>query len=267
MRSRLLGTEPVDPLKEFADERVRQIENIRKDEAFNKLSREWTISSAEKRYFYNFDWLGRPIIQYPQDIVAIQEIIWRTKPDLIIETGIAHGGSLALSASMLALLDLSEGKNFQAQDSPQFRRMVLGIDIDIRPHNRVALERHPLAPWMELLEGSSTSQEIVERVRDRAKSFPKVMVLLDSMHTHDHVLAELEAYGDLVSRGNYLVVFDTFVEDLPADFYPDRPWGVGDNPRTALNQWLESHGDFEVDLTVDTKLQISVAHAGYLRRN
>jgi cephalosporin hydroxylase len=262
----MLGVEPVDPLREFAAERALQIKSIRNDEAFNKLSHDWTIASAERRYFYNFDWLGRPIIQYPQDIVAVQEIIWRTKPDLIIETGIAHGGSLALSASMLALLDLADGKNLQTQEPLGSRRMVLGIDIDVRPHNRSALEKHPLAPWMEFLEGSSTSQNIVNQVREIAKPYPKVMVLLDSMHTHDHVLAELEAYGDLVSPGNYLVVFDTFVEDLPADFYPDRPWTVGDNQRMALNQWLKSNHDFEVDLEMDAKLQISVAHAGYLLR-
>ncbi len=214
-------------------------------------------ASIAPRYSYNFEWLGRPIIQYPQDMVAMQEIIWRVKPDLIVETGIAHGGSLIFSAAMLEL-NAACGGNPDAS--------VLGIDIDIRAHNREAIEAHPMFRRIAMLEGSSVEDAIVDQVRAAAKDKGSVLVCLDSNHTHDHVLAELEAYAPLVTVGSYCVVFDTIVEDLPDDLYPDRPWSRKANPKTAVHQWLPDHPEFEIDKAIDEKLLISVAPDGYLKR-
>ena len=218
-------------------------------------------SSIDGRYSYNFKWLDRPVIQYPQDIVAFQELISQVKPDLILETGIAHGGSLVLSASMLCLLDVMEGL-----DPRQSPRKVVGVDIDIRPHNRKALDEHPLRFKMELIEGSSIDPDIIQQVRSHADGVERVLVSLDSNHTHEHVLGELNAYADLVSVGSYCIVFDTVVEDLPAGSFPDRPWDVGNNPKTAVYEWLKSHPEFEIDKDIDNKLLISVAPDGYLKR-
>ena len=224
-------------------------------------AREFFEASIGDRYSYNFSWLGRPIIQYPQDIVAFQELVFNVRPDLIVETGIAHGGSLVLSASLLALLDVMDGL-----DPRQSKRKVVGVDIDIRPHNRQALDQHPLRFKMELIQGSSIEPSIIEQVRSHAKDCSKILVALDSNHTHDHVLAELNAYADLTSIGSYCIVFDTCVEDLPAGSSLDRPWDVGNNPKTALHQWLKSHPEFEIDKDIDNKLLISVAPDGYLKR-
>ncbi|MDW5315315.1 cephalosporin hydroxylase family protein [Rhizobium sp. PL01] len=214
-------------------------------------------ASIEPRYSYNFSWLGRPIIQYPQDIVAMQQIIWDTQPDLIIETGIAHGGSLIFSAAMLEL-NAACGGNPDAS--------VIGIDIDIREHNRTAIEAHPMFRRISMIEGSSIDPAVVEQVRAAAKDKKSVLVCLDSNHTHDHVLAELEAYADLVTVSNYCVVFDTVIEDLPAGSYPDRPWDKGANPKTAVHHWLKSHPEFTIDKSIDEKILISVAPDGYLKR-
>ncbi|MEA3642372.1 MAG: cephalosporin hydroxylase family protein [Lamprobacter sp.] len=216
---------------------------------------------------YNFFWQGRPIIQYPQDMMAMQELIWRIKPDLIIETGIAHGGSLIFSASMLALLEycdaVEQGKTL---DPTRPQRQVIGLDIDIRAHNRAAIEAHPMASRIQMIQGSSIAPEIIEQVRAAAQGHERILVCLDSNHTHDHVLAELEAYAPLVTPGSYCVVFDTIIEDLPADLFPDRPWGPGDNPKTAVHEYLKTHPEFEIDKQIDHKLLISVAPDGYLRR-
>lgn len=223
--------------------------------------------STQPKYSYNFAWLGRPIIQYPQDIVAMQELIWAIRPDLVIETGIAHGGSLIFSASMLALLDMTDAiASGTTLDPKVSRRKVLGIDIDIRAHNRAAIEAHPLASRIQMIQGSSIAPDVVEQVRQVAAQHARVLVCLDSNHTHDHALAELEAYAPLTSVGSYCVVFDTVIEDLPAGMYPDRPWGPGNNPKTAVRQYLESHPEFEIDRQIDHKLLISVAPDGYLKR-
>jgi cephalosporin hydroxylase len=227
-----------------------------------KTASDFLLQSINDRYSYNFSWLTRPIIQYPQDIVAFQELISQVKPDLILETGIAHGGSLVLSASLLCLLDVMEGL-----DPRQSPRKVVGVDIDIRPHNRKALDEHPLRFKMELIEGSSIDSDIIKQVRSHADGVQRVMVSLDSNHTHEHVLAELNAYADLVSVGSYCIVFDTVVEDLPAGSFPDRPWDLGNNPKTAVHEWLKSHPEFEIDKDIDNKLLISVAPDGYLRRS
>lgn len=214
-------------------------------------------SSIRAGYSYNFSWMGRPVIQYPQDLVAMQEIIWRVQPDLIIETGIAHGGSLIFSAAMLEL-NAACGGPADAK--------VLGLDIDIRAHNRQAIEAHPMSRRISMIEGSSTAPEVIEQVRRFASGKKSVLVCLDSNHTHAHVLAELEAYAPLATVGSYCVVFDTIVEDLPKEMYPDRPWGPGDNPKTAVHEYLKTHPEFEIDRAVDNKLMISVAPDGYLKR-
>ncbi len=237
------------------------------DMALRAASLQWNIDTAHYRYTYNFKALGRPIIQFPQDMVAIQELIWQIKPDIVIETGIAHGGSLILSASMLALLDYCDAvESGQPLDPKAARRRVLGIDIDIRAHNREAIEAHPMAHRIDMLQGSSIAPEIVAEVRQRARGHERVLVILDSNHTHEHVLAELEAYASLVSRGSYCVVFDTVIEDLPAGMYPDRPWDVGDNPKTAVREFLSRNSDFVVDEDIEAKLLVTVAPGGYLRR-
>jgi cephalosporin hydroxylase len=226
-----------------------------------KTASDFVLQSINDRYSYNFSWLTRPIIQYPQDIVAFQELVSQVKPDLILETGIAHGGSLVLSASLLCLLDVMEGL-----DPRQSPRKVVGVDIDIRPHNREALDEHPLRFKMELIEGSSIDPAIIQQARSHADGVERVLVSLDSNHTHEHVLAELNAYADLVSVGSYCIVFDTVVEDLPVGSFPDRPWDVGNNPKTAVHEWLKSHPEFEIDKDIDNKLLISVAPDGYLKR-
>jgi cephalosporin hydroxylase len=252
---------------EFEKEVVARIAEMRTDRPLVDAAKAFMLASTPPKYSYNFFWLGRPIIQYPQDIVAVQELIWAVKPDLIVETGIAHGGSLVMSASMLALLDvcdaLAGGKVFNPAAS---RRKVVGIDVDIRAHNRAAIEAHPLAAYIEMIEASSTAPEIVERVGRLAQGYERVLVFLDSNHTHAHVLAELEAYAPLVTKGSYCIVFDTIVEDLPKSMYPNRSWGPGDNPKTAVRTYLRAHPEFEVDASIHDKLQITVAPEGYLRR-
>lgn len=248
-----------DPIEMFRRECAQEIVEQGRNGEVRALSDSWIAHPALHRYSYHFSWLGRPIIQHPQDVMAMQEIVFATKPDLIIETGIAHGGSLIFHASMLELNALCGG--------PQDAR-VLGIDIDIREHNRAALEAHPL--WkrgrISMLEGSSIDPGVIADVHARAASFRNVMVVLDSNHTHDHVLAELEAYAPLVPVGGWCIVFDTIVERMPPDAYPDRPWGRGNNPMTAADAFLGRHPEFEADTSIDDKLLISVAPRGYLRR-
>ncbi|MGA8148087.1 MAG: cephalosporin hydroxylase family protein [Gallionellaceae bacterium] len=237
------------------------------------------VDSLDDKYSYNFSWLSRPIIQYPQDVVAMQELIWQIKPDLIIETGIAHGGSLIFSASMLALLDMADAIESGATINPkESRRKVLGIDIDIRAHNRAAIEAHPMASRIQMIQGSSIAPESIEQVRAVAGNFSRVLVCLDSNHTHDHVLAELEAYAPLTSKESYCVVFDTIVEDMPEGIFQNRPWGKGNNPKTAVWEFLRRLKDegrtatdgeplkFEVDKSIENKLLITVAPDGYLKR-
>lgn len=256
-----------NPISQFNAERSERLASYPQDAAFMALSRQWLQESMQRKYVYNFDWMGRPIIQYPQDMVAMQELVWAVKPDLIIETGIAHGGSLILSASLLALLDLCEAiEAGTTLDPRKSARKVIGIDIDIRAHNREAIEAHPLAGRIQMIQGSSIAPDTVRQVHDAAKGYKRVLVCLDSMHTHAHVLGELEAYGPLVTSGSYCVVFDTFVDDMPRDFFPDRPWNVGDNPKTAVREWLSSHPDFEIDRTMENKLLVTVAPEGFLRR-
>ena len=241
----------------FKREGAAEIALMGDDGGLALASRQWMDRANRKKYSYHFEWMGRPIIQYPQDILAAQEIIWSVKPDLIIETGIAHGGSLIFSASMLELNAISGG----SQDA-----QVVGIDIDIRTHNRAAIESHPMMRRIAMIEGSSVAPEVISQVKAKATGKRSVLVMLDSNHTHDHVLAELEAYAGLTSIGSYCVVFDTAIEDMPDDAFNDRPWGKGNNAKTAVWDFLKRHPEFEIDKSIQHKLQISVAPDGYLKR-
>ncbi len=251
----------------FAKECADRIDTLGRNGPLRALTSDWLSQAQRHKYSYHFRWLGLPIIQYPQDIVAMQELIWRVQPDLIIETGVARGGSLIFSASMLALLDLCAATQAgETTAGVASKRRVVGVDIDIRAHNRVAIEAHPLASYITLVEGSSVAANVTAVITKIAQEARKVLVCLDSNHTHDHVLAELEAYAPLASVGSYCVVFDTIIEDLPAEAIGDRPWGNGNSPKTAVDVFLRDHPEFEVDTQIDSKLLISVAPGGYLRR-
>lgn len=258
----------VNDEREFRDQVELDIQGLGSDNEVRKSGLKWVMNaSVRHNYSYNFTWLDRPIIQLPQDIVAMQEVVWRTKPDLIIETGIAHGGSLIFSAMMLALLDFTDSIEAGSALNPSHsQRKVLGIDIDIRPHNRAAIDGHPMASRIQMIQGSSIAPETIAQVHDIAANYRRVLVCLDSNHTHKHVLAELEAYAPLTSPGSYCVVFDTLIEDLPEAIFLDRPWGPGDNPKTAVWEYLKSHPEFEIDKNIQDKLVITVAPDGYLRR-
>ena len=237
-----MSTNPKDPQK---------IAAMGADPEMRDLSRKWFNKSFEHRYPYNFTWLGRPIIQYPQDIVAIQEIIWSVKPRAIVETGIAHGGSLILSASLLELIG-NDG-------------LVVGVDVDIRSHNREAIEQHPLYKRIRMIQGSSIDAGVVEQVYQLVGDRSPGVVILDSNHTHEHVLKEMEFYSPLVKAGSYLVVLDSCVEFMKADAFPDRPWGVGDNPYTAIHAFLRTNSRFQIDQEIEDKLLVSAAPSGWLK--
>lgn len=235
----------------FKIERQNRIESQGQNEKLLEATKVFTEATIRSGYSYNFTWMGRPIIQYPQDMIAMQEIIWEIKPDCIVETGIAHGGSLIYYASILELIGKGE---------------VLGIDIDIREHNRVEIEKHPMSKRIKMLEGSSISDGIIDQVRSFVADKKTVMVSLDSNHTHAHVLRELELYSPFVTMNSYLVAFDTVVEDLPNDLFSDRPWTVGDNPKTAVFDFLKQNDSFVIDRSIDSKILVSVAPSGYLKR-
>jgi len=257
----------MNPNQEFHDQVKKNIENSGNDQDMQDLSRIWLRDTLKHCYSYNFSWMERPIIQYPQDIAAMHELIWQIKPDLIIETGVAHGGSLIFSASMLAMIEYCDAiESGKMLDPKHPTRRVLGIDIDIRDHNRTAIEAHPMSNRIDMIQGSSISSEIIAQAHEIASQYQRILVCLDSNHTHEHVLAELEAYAPLTSKGSYCVVFDTIVEDLPDNMFPDRPWGKGNNPKTAVWEYLKMHTDFEIDKQIDHKLLISVAPEGYLKR-
>jgi cephalosporin hydroxylase len=238
-------------LTDFEEQNKKNIHAMKDDQDLNELTKKWFDVSTKYEYSYHFSWLGRPIIQYPQDILALQELIWQVKPDLIIETGIAHGGSLIFSSSILELIGGSG--------------QVLGIDIDIRSHNREEIEKHPMFKRITMFEGSSIDPEIIKKVYSFAKNKKKILVVLDSFHTHDHVVKELEVYSPLISKGSYLVVFDTIIEDMPNDSFPDRPWGKGNNPKTAVWEFLKKNNRFIIDKEIENKLLITVAPDGYLK--
>jgi cephalosporin hydroxylase len=244
-------------MKPFETEVEERIDANGRNGALRRAAKTFMRESIGPKYSYNFSWLGRPIIQYPQDMVAMQELVWAVQPDLIVETGIAHGGSLIMYASFLEL-------NAACGGPPE--ALMVGIDIDIRAHNRAAIEAHPMSRRITMIEGSSVDPAVVAQVRDLVAHRQRVLVALDSNHTHEHVLAELEVYGPMTSVGSYCVVFDTVVEDLPQDAFPDRPWGPGNNPGSAVQEYLASHPEFEIDQRVEDKLLVTAAPGGYLRR-
>jgi len=241
----------VSEVARFFAEVAANIEGLKEDTDVQALSRIWLREVTRHKYAYNFTWMGRPLIQFPQDMIAMQEIVWRVRPDLIIETGVAHGGSLIYYSSLLELL----GNNGR----------VIGVDIDIREHNRIELEKHPMFKRLDLIQGSSIDPAVADKVARLAEGRKSVLVVLDSNHTHDHVLNELKLYAPLVTRGSYLVVFDTLIEDMPDEFFADRPWGKGNNPKTAVREFMTTTDRFAIDKEIDAKLLITVALDGYLR--
>ena len=222
-----------------------------------KAAKDFMLQSVGVRYSFNFSWMGRPIIQYPQDLVAVQEIIWDVKPNLIIETGVAHGGSAVFFASLLEL---------NAQCGGPKDAEVWCVEIDLRSHNREALAAHPMYPRLRIFDGSSVDEKVSSVIAEKAATCQRVMVILDSNHTHEHVLGELNLYAPLVSVGSYCVVFDTVIEDLDGVEFVDRPWGKGDNPKTAVAEFMKTNSNFVVDYAIDEKLLISAAPGGYLKR-
>lgn len=238
--------------EEFKKERIRDTSRMSKDRELKAKSIDWMLHANKYKYSYNFSWLGRPIIKYPNDIVLMQEIIWDVKPDLIIETGIAHGGSIIFSASMLELIG-EEGK-------------VIGIDIDIRKHNRVEIEKHPMFKRITMLEGDCLSNNIIRIIKGIVADKKRVMVFLDSYHTHNHVLKELELYSPFVTIGSYLILADTFIEYFPRGHYAERSWDVGNNPMTALKIFLAKNNNFKIDKEREKKLMITESFDGYLKR-
>jgi len=240
-----------NPIEQFLQECRNEVSAMGKDAAIQKEGLDFVTKAEKYKYSYHFTWMGRPIIQYPQDMIAMQELIWKVQPDLIIETGVAHGGSLIYYASILELIGKGE---------------VLGIDIDIREHNRVEIEKHPMFKRIKLVQGSSISDEVMQEVKKVSAGKKTVMVSLDSNHTHEHVLEELKLYSPFVTKDSYLIAFDTVVEDMPENFFTDRPWGKGDNPKTAVHEFLKTNDDFVIDSSIQHKLLITVAPDGYLKR-
>jgi cephalosporin hydroxylase len=254
-------------ISNFQNEVVSRIESLSQNEELQELSRIWMLESGKEKWSYNFNWFGRPAIQFPNDAWAMQEIIWQVKPDLIIESGVAHGGSLVYYAALLSMLDLCEALETGSTYNPKLtKRKVLGLDIDIRLHNRTAIEAHPMYNWIEMIEGSSIDQKVIDQVTEEAKNYKCILVALDSNHTHEHVLSELNAYAQLVTKESYCVVFDTIVEDMPIDIKSDRPWEPGNSPKTAVHEYLKNHSEFIIDSSIHTKLQITVAPDGFLKR-
>ena len=226
-------------------------------EAFHELSRVWVTTGWELKYPYGFSWMGRPVIQLPEDMITVQEVIYRVKPDVIIETGVAHGGSLVFSASLCRAMG---------------RGRVIGVDIEIRSHNRSAIEAHELFELIELVEGSSVAPDVVESVRSLVAPDDVVLVILDSNHSREHVLAELDAYAPMVSVGSYIVATDGVMEWLTDVPRGDATWGR-DNPKAAVEQWLPEHPEFVLEdpppfVFSETPITERVTHwpSAYLRR-
>ena len=237
--------------KEFEKRNIKSIKKMGENESLKKLSNKWIMESSLHEYSYHFRWLGVPIIQFPQDIVGLQEIIWKIKPELIIETGIARGGSLIFSASMLQLI----GKG-----------SVVGVDIDIRKENKAIILKHPLYKRIKMIEGSSIDKTVISKVNKIAKNKKNILVILDSNHTHEHVLAELNAYSKLVKKGSYIVVFDTIIEDTSSKkAIENRPWGIGNNPKTAVWKFLKKNNRFKIDKFIEKKILLTSCPDGYLK--
>lgn len=237
--------------QDFNNEHDERIKAFASDEEFLRVSNLWRAMALERKYMNNFSWLGRPLIQFPGDVIAVQELISAIKPSLIIETGIAHGGSLILSASLLKMNNI--------------KGRVIGVDIDIREHNYSAIKAHAHSDIITLYQGSSVDPQIISKIKSSIDPNDTVMVFLDSNHTHEHVISELNAYSEMVTKGSYLVVFDTHVEDMPDSYvWPDRPWGKGNNPKTAVHEWLPNNSNFLIDKDLEHKILLTSAPDGFL---
>lgn len=245
------------PFEQFQIDIDNRTKAYQKDAKFQKNKQIFQNELSKAKYAYNFYWLGVPIIQTPVETQAFQELIWRVKPDLIIETGIAWGGSIIFSASMMTLLEAcGEVKNGR----------VIGVDIEIRPHNKKNLAIHPMSKKITMIEGSSIDPEVVAKVKKLAKGKKRILVHLDSNHTHNHVLEELRAYASLVNIGGYCVVEDTGIEDEPKNAYPTKAFGKGNNPKTAVWAFLKENKNFKIDKEFESKLILTGAPDGYLKR-
>jgi cephalosporin hydroxylase len=209
--------------------------------------------TLKDKYSYNFTWLGRPFIQVPPDMIAIQELIYKIRPDVVIETGVAHGGGLVFYASILEAMRMPDS-------------LVIGIDIEIRKENLEALLAHEMSHKIILLRGDSIDPRVIKDVSRLVEPDKTVLVILDSLHTHYQVLAELESYAPLVSVGSYIIVMDTIIQFLPEHSYPDKPWDVGNNPWSAVQEFLKTHDNFEIDRDIENRILITSAPDGYLRR-
>lgn len=236
---------------EFEVQKAQMLANQGKDRELFDLGRDFIIKSDRHGYAYQWTWCGLPIIQMPQDVLAVQQIMWQRRPSVVIETGVAWGGSIALYAS---LMDLYGG------------RLVVGIDLNLAESVERALAELEFQTPIELFRASSTAPETVESVRGLVRPDDSVMVILDSNHTHDHVLHELRSYSGLVTNGQYLVVSDTIVQEIPIQTHRPRPWGPGDNPGTAASQFLDSSTEFVVDADLHNQLVMTFNPRGYLRR-
>ena len=243
-------------IKKFDKEKSSRINQNKSNYKLKSASKKFLLETIKPKYTYNFSWLGVPIIQIPQDIYQLQEIIWDVKPNLIIETGIAHGGSLVFSASMLAILNMQNKE----------KRKVIGIDIDFRNHNKSVLKKHFTKKLISFVSGSSTDTKVFDKIKKISKNYNKILVILDSNHTHEHVLNELNLYSQLVSKNSYCIVFDTIINEMPNNFYPDRDWNNSNNPMTAIKEFLKSNKNFEIDKKIDHKLMVSMAKNGFLKK-
>ena len=247
---------------EIDKDRLDYAEKVKNSEALDKLAKLFHQETAELKYAYNYDWFGRPIIQLPQDVVVMQEIIFDVKPDLIIETGVAHGGSLIFYSSMLHLLDLHDSK----KGNIPTERSVLGIDIKIHDHNRDFILEHPFSDKICLHESSSVCDSIKPFIDQATNDKKSILVVLDSNHTEDHVYKELNLYSQYVTTKSYCIVFDSTIEDMPKEMFSNRDWGPGNNPRTAVNKFLSENSNFILDENIDNKPIITAAKGGFLKK-
>jgi cephalosporin hydroxylase len=243
----------MNKINKFFKERVLDIKKMNSDKSFRELTMKWIKKSIKYKYVYNFTWMGIPIIKYPNDMIVMQEIFWEVKPDLVIETGIAHGGSIIYSASLLKMMGIKQFK-------------VIGIDIDIRKHNLKEINKNPMRKYIKMFEGSSVDEKITKKIFTYAKKFKKILIILDSNHTHDHVSRELEIYSKLVSKGSYIILPDTYIGYLPNNTFPNRPWTKNDNPMTALQAFLKKNKNFKIDKYKSSKSMITEAMNGFVKK-
>ncbi len=242
-----------DEINNFYKERMQSLRDIQSDNELKQKSIEWMIDADKYKYSYNFSWMGRPIIKYPADMIVQQELIWSLRPDLIIETGIAHGGSIIFSASMMKMMGIN-GE-------------VIGVDIDIREHNRILIESHPMSDIIKMYQGSSIDINIIKKIQKKANKHKTILVILDSCHSQEHVLNELRLYSQFVTKNSYIILPDTFIEFFPKGYFAkDRPWDKGNNPYTALKIFLNNNDNFKIDKDLSSKACISETIDGYIKK-